>query len=799
MLKDTPSGGLVYLVGIGGCGMSGLAHLLLDAGYTVAGSDVADNQEIQQLRSRGVAVHWGHAAAHVQMSRPFLVAYTSAVRRDNPELLAAEQLQVPIVRRAILLAALLSCQRGICVAGMHGKTTTSAWLAFALERLQVQPSYAVGAAVPQLARHARLACADAANVAGDGRREASILPAGDSPRPWFVIEADESDGTLRTFRPEHAIVLNVDEEHLDYYANFEAICDEFETFAGQTRGHLVFCADDANLVQLFAGMPRAVSYGFNPLAHYRIEMQAPEARPSGSLSIGGALRPTTRFEVWQGAEKLGDFTTRLVGARNVSNAGAIIALLHQMGFDPQRIAMAMASFTGAARRQEELFRDECWRVFDDYGHHPEEITATLRALKGLGCRRLLVAFQPHRFTRTRDLLARFATSFREADRLWLTEIYAASEPAIAGINGALLADTIRAQGQPVEYVPALRDLPAAVRAAMQPGDLVLFLGAGDITCAAHELARQLGGERAALKARLFEELARQLSAPSVLRQDEPLAKRTTLRVGGPADFYVEPATEEDLAEVIRFCRLRKLPFRMLGRGSNLLVRDGGFRGVVLCLAGPLFSRVEVGGERLRCGAGAKLKAVANEAKRHGLGGLEFLEGIPGSVGGALRMNAGAMGAATFEVLEAVRYMDDQGQIHERPVEQVEVRYRSCPFFKEHIALEAVFRGVPASREAIEQRMQECSRKRWDSQPAAPSAGCMFKNPTAIPAGKLIDELGLKGTRVGGARVSEEHGNFLVNDGNATAQDVLALIEIIKERAKSERGINLETEVEILGE
>ncbi|MBI3192130.1 MAG: UDP-N-acetylmuramate dehydrogenase [Pedosphaera parvula] len=302
-----------------------------------------------------------------------------------------------------------------------------------------------------------------------------------------------------------------------------------------------------------------------------------------------------------------------------------------------------------------------------------------------------------------------------------------------------------------------------------------------------------------MKTRLFEELSAQLSSAAVVRMDEPLAKRTTLRVGGPADFYVEPASEAELATVVRFCRTRHLPFRMLGRGSNLLIKDGGFRGVLICLAGPAFSQIEVQGERLRCGAGAKLKAVANEAKRHALGGLEFLEGIPGSVGGALRMNAGAMGAATFEVIESVRCMDYEGQAHELPVGQIEVRYRSCPFFKEHIALGAVFHAPPAPRELIEQRMQECSRKRWDSQPAAPSAGCMFKNPAAIPAGKLIDELGLKGARVGGARVSDEHGNFIVNDGNATAQDVLDLIEIIKERAKAARNIELETEVEIIGE
>ena len=295
------------------------------------------------------------------------------------------------------------------------------------------------------------------------------------------------------------------------------------------------------------------------------------------------------------------------------------------------------------------------------------------------------------------------------------------------------------------------------------------------------------------------ELEKSVSRETVIRRDEPLAKRTTLRVGGPADLYVEPANEADLAAVVRFCAGHKRPLFVLGRGSNLLVRDQGFRGVVICLAQPAFSRIEFTGERLRCGAGAKLKAVAVEAKRHGVAGLEFLEGIPGTVGGALRMNAGAMGGAMFDAVESVRVMDYLGTVLEVAPEELTVAYRSCATLKTHIAIGAGLRGQSGSPEEIGRRMNEYSQKRWKSQPAAPSAGCMFKNPAAIPAGKLIDELGLKGTRVGGASVSAEHGNFIVTDGTATARDVLELIESVRQRVRAERGIELETEVEVIGE
>ena len=298
---------------------------------------------------------------------------------------------------------------------------------------------------------------------------------------------------------------------------------------------------------------------------------------------------------------------------------------------------------------------------------------------------------------------------------------------------------------------------------------------------------------------IFENLKTRLPQ-AVVRRNEPLGNRTTLRVGGCADVYVEPSSEEDLGRVILACHQDHVPFMILGRGSNLLVRDGGIRGVVICLAHPCFSTIEVMGCDLRCGAGARLKAAAAMARESSLGGLEFLEGIPGSVGGALRMNAGAMGSAIFEVVTQVRFMDESGQVYERNVSRVPVQYRSCPLFKTNTALAATLRGRPDSKEAIARRADEFNRKRWATQPKEPSAGCIFKNPsTTVSAGKLIAELGLKGARRGGAAVSTVHGNFIVNEGSATARDVLELIDLIKTRAKEERGVELREEVEIIGQ
>jgi UDP-N-acetylenolpyruvoylglucosamine reductase len=299
---------------------------------------------------------------------------------------------------------------------------------------------------------------------------------------------------------------------------------------------------------------------------------------------------------------------------------------------------------------------------------------------------------------------------------------------------------------------------------------------------------QLGGE-----------VRKRLSAGAVVRVNEPLASHTTLKVGGKADCYVEPTSEADLTALTRWCWSERVPLFVLGRGSNLLIRDGGLRGVVVCLANPAFARVECDADRLRCGAGARLKAVAQVAREVNLGGMEFLEGIPGSLGGALRMNAGAMGCGLYEIVVSVWAMSQKGTVLEVPRDELQVAYRDCALFRDHLALGAVLQGEPTSLETITERRRLYNERRWSTQPAAPSAGCMFKNPPGIAAGRLIDELGLKGARVGKAVVSDVHANFIVNEGGATASEVLALVSLVRERVEAERGIALETEVEIVGE
>jgi UDP-N-acetylenolpyruvoylglucosamine reductase len=385
----------------------------------------------------------------------------------------------------------------------------------------------------------------------------------------------------------------------------------------------------------------------------------------------------------------------------------------------------------------------------------------------------------------------FGRAFDDADHVVVTNVYGSNEAPVPGVTGQIIVDEIARHGhRGVTYQPRLERVHCDVGNMIDSGDLVLSLGAGNI----HEQLSILAADLV-----IAERLKAIVGEEGDVRLYEPLSKHTTLRVGGPAQFWVEPRNETAFAELIRFCRRENLPLFVIGRGSNLLVRDGGIRGVVVHPCGGDFDKIDINGQEITAGVGAKLKEIAYAGKGAGLGGLEWMEGIPGAVGGGLRMNAGAMGAQTFENVVSVRYLDANGDTHTKSRDELEVHYRHFPLLEQNFAVSAVFRGKPAPKEEITRKLEASQEKRRTSQPIAKSAGCIFKNTNTIPAGKLVDELGLKNACVGQARVSEVHGNFIVNDGGATADEMLELIDKIKATAREKRGIELETEVQIVGE
>jgi len=743
----------IHLIGVAGSGMSGIAGLLLSLGHHVSGSDRVTTVETERLQKLGLEFYLQHTAEAVKNAD--LVIYSSAIRPGNVEYDEAVRTNRSMVRRADALAAILNCKKGIIVAGMHGKTTTSSMAAHVLRVGGVKPSHYVGAEIPILGTNAHW----------------------DAEGEYFVAEGDESDGTLAFYHSEHAIILNIEEEHLDYYEDLAAIEVVFNQVLDQTRGNIFYCADDANATRLCVPRPRSISYGESSTADYRFQ-----------TILSKAFR--SQFKVFKHGTWLGDFTLNVPGKHNVSNATCVIALATELGVGVEKIAEAFESFRGAKRRFEVKYRSDNYMVVDDYGHHPSEIRATLNTAHAMGAKRVFVMFQPHRYSRTLALKDEFGTAFQGAEAVYVADVYPASEKPIPGVTGQTIVDAIAATGQGgAVYQPDRSQIPIELGRQLLPDDLVLSLGAGHI----HEQGTALAQDLARL-----EEL-QSVMGPGLIRLYEPLSKHTTLRVGGPAQFWVEPETEAGFTSLVRHTINNNIPLMVMGRGSNLLIRDGGIRGVVVHLARGEFRKIEVNGGQITAGVGVKLKELAYAARDAEIGGFEWMEGIPGNVGGGLRMNAGAMGAETFGNVVSVRYMDKNCGIHTKTAAELDVNYRDVPTFKTNYALSATFRGHKSNPDKIERLLEESMHKRRSSQPRESNAGCIFKNPGQCPAGKLVDELGLKNLSVGKARVSEVHGNFIVNDGGARASDVLELIDKIKAVALKERGIELHTEVQIVGE
>ena len=748
----------IHLIGVAGSGMSGIAALLLDLGYKVSGSDKSTTVETERLKNAGLEFFCPHTAESVAGAAA--VVYSSAVRPGrNVAYDAAAAAGIPLFRRAEALASILRRKKGIVIAGMHGKTTTSSMAAHVLREAGLHPSHYVGAEIPLLGTNARW----------------------DHEGAHMVAEGDESDGTLALYHPTHAIVLNIEEEHLDFYRDLDHINSVYRQLLDQTTGTSYFCAADPGASSLCAGRPRTRSYGWD----HSCDFSAQQVEIMGQ---------STGFTVFRGTDALGHIILNIPGRHNVLNALAVIALATDLNVPFERIAWALSTFRGAKRRFDVKLRSPHYTIVDDYGHHPTEVAATLETARRFTQGRVLCIFQPHRYTRTQLLRDQFAAAFSHCDALFVLDVYAASELPIPGISGQTIADAVKAhEGDKIRVfsTPSHHEARAAAGNFLRPSDLLITLGAGNV----HEIGSRLAEDIATL-AQMTEALA---DPDATLRLYEPMTRHTTMKIGGPAQFWIEPTTAESFSRLVRFCREHGIPTRVVGRGSNLLIRDGGIKGAVIHPSGGEFDEISVSGNTIRAGSGVRFKRLAAAARSAGLAGFEWMEGIPGSVGGGLRMNAGAMGTETFDQVVSVRYLDATGAIREKSREQFTVKYRSVPEFIDHYCLSAVFKGSPAPVTEIDTRTQLSIDKRKSSQPIAASAGCIFKNPGPCPAGRLIDELGLKDVSVGAARVSPIHGNFIVNDGGASAAHVLALIDLIRAKARTERGLELETEVQIIGD
>jgi UDP-N-acetylmuramate--alanine ligase len=450
----------IHFVGIGGIGMSGIAEVLLTLGHQVSGSDMQETDVTRRLVAHGALVTYGHSAAAVGAETD-VVVISSAVKYSNPEIGRARELGIPVIPRAEMLAELMRLKEGIAVAGTHGKTTTTSLIASILFRVGRDPTAVIGGVVHALGGASRLGQGD-----------------------LLVAEADESDGSFLLLTPAIAVVTNIDPEHLDYYGDMERVRAAFAEFVNRVPfyGMGVLCLDSVNVRALLPHIrKRVVTYGTTSDADY-------QAR---DLCVVGM---DTVFEAVHRGEVLGTVRLRLPGRHQALNALAAIAVARQLDVPFDDIRAALAEFGGIHRRFELCGESGGVKVFSDYGHHPEEIRATLAAAReGFG-RRIVAIFQPHRYTRTRDLFNEFLECFDDADHVFLTDIYPAGEEPLDGLSGDVLYWALKRRGHmDVSYVPRVEDVVAEVKGHLRPGDVVMVMGAGSIHHVAEDLVRQIAG------------------------------------------------------------------------------------------------------------------------------------------------------------------------------------------------------------------------------------------------------------------------------------------------------------------
>lgn len=766
----------LLMVGAGGMGMAPLALYLRGRGYRVLGYDDQLRHQVRELLAGAGVELLASAELPQGVDR---VVRTSAARLEHPLIKQAIDAGIPVLRRGEMLAEEARQRRFVAIAGSHGKTTTTAMLISALRQAGTAADYVLG------------------GLFADGSKPASYTGIG-----CLAAEVDESDGTIDGFSPAITALVNLDWDHADYYQNPKAIEAAFGRLCARTSEAILLPEGDLNLLRIAQGSAgdgvRIYTVGQGGDFSYR---PVEQRECSTVIELAGAYAEGQALQA----------TVNAGGLFNAANGAMALAAAKLIGAELS--GESLRHYPGVRRRQTLLFNKPALAVFQDYAHHPAEIEAFLTfARQAYPERRLVVVFQPHRYTRTLQFKERFASVLSSADRVALLEVYAASEAPIEGANSAGIVELVDKRCEPV-----LADSEQALFTALAEERglprVILFVGAGDIEDWADEYVEHLKSEAAdgleimktkpnAKKSEGEEWWQRALALldDKQLKQNEPLAKKTTMMVGGNARYYAEPQDEAALEKLVGLARGAGVEIFFLGRGSNLIVADSGFDGLVIRLGGDYWSEIRpLGDSLLYARAGARLKQLCGDAAKLGLKGFEFLEGIPGTVGGSLRMNAGAMGNWIFDVVHTVRFMSLTGTIHELPAASFHAGYRHCAELREAVALSAVFKASgQAGQESIRQQLEAFSGKRKSSQPREPSAGCIFKNPDGNHAGKLIDQLGLKGKTVGGAMVSPVHGNFIVNTGAATATDVLTLVREVRAAVLEKTGIALEPEALLLG-
>jgi UDP-N-acetylmuramate--alanine ligase len=773
-----PAPARVHFVGIGGVSMSGLARILLDWGYVVSGSDRQASSATTLLESLGIEVQIGHLDGHLAGAADILVVTPPAFTGAPVEIRAAASNGAEILRRGQLLGLIANERLPVAAAGSHGKSTTSGMLTTALFEIGDDPSYSVGATVGSTGRNAD---------SGTGAT--------------FVVEADEYDRALLWLRPQVAIITTVSFDHPDIFVDQTDYDQVFVDFAAQVLpgGTLVISADDEGCKRVLARIRERdldvtiVTFGMSSGADWHLR------RGDMSWEI-----------VAPGDGTVHPLRLQVPGAHNVANATAAVAAITALGYPVGDAVRGVEAFAGVGRRFEHKGAVGGIDVIDDYAHHPDEILATLAgARERFPDRRIVALFQPHTFSRTAIMLEEFATSLDAADVPLLLEIYPAREENTWGVTSTTVAERMTREA-PVMATPA--EAVAWLASHARRGDVVLTLGAGDVTEVGTHLVERLRDQAVASRNR---RMVRDTWIPlghagAMIERNADMAMFTTMQLGGKADFLLRAPTPQVLIEALAWAEQEGLPVTVIGGGSNLLVGDGGVRGLVLVArtpgqraAGLLQVEDEGDSVLVRAGAQVPISWLARRAAERGWAGLDWAVGLPGQVGGATVNNAGAHGSEMQDQLEEIVVFED-GDVHHYnrawllPSRRT-TRIKGTPRPRPWVVLRSCFRLTKGDRTTLVGLADQQADFRKRIQPTGACSGSIFVNPQGDFAGMLLDKAGIQGLQVGAMRFSDKHANWMLNTGGGTARDAWELICMARGIVRERFGIDLRPEIERIGE
>lgn len=746
MFKDK---GHVHFVGVCGIGMAGLAHMLKMLGYRVSGCDRRLNHLGGWLMANDIKCSDGHSEQHVSSDLDFVVR-TPAVSDFEAELCRAKELGIPVYSRGEVLANILNqftCS--IAVSGTHGKTSTSTFMTQVLRACNCTPGWVIG---------------------GENRILGGVSELGNGE--FVVVESDESDGTLAGYHPTVSVINNIEFDHMDYFKDKAAFELCFRKLIDQTKRLVIYNIDDPVCRELCAD--KGLSFGKSENADYQIKNIINQ--------VDGMMFLVSHAEIERWIK------VPVFGEHNVYNAAAVYAVSTELGLETEDIIAGLKTISLPDRRFEKVYDKDNICVVTDYSHHPTEIKALIDMVRSSqDFKRLRVVFQPHRYSRTKTLGMEFPAAFDGVDELVLLPVYSASEKPV---EGGTCIDLYKhfLESSDCDIKPILSfSIEKALeyyRWTLQAGDLLLIVGAGDVNVIAEEIRERGLSIHPVLPD----------SLTGVIETDKPLGVRTTFGCGGTADYYADISCKEQLRYIYEFAKANDLPLNIIGGGSNMLVSDLGVRGIVCRLVKDMAAIYCDDKGCIVAGAGITNSSLLKYMKEKDYSGLEFLAGVPGTLGGAVRMNAGAFGSEIFDYIMSVEYFDGEFASLNRC--HMKASYRKTPKNLENKIISRVVLKV--HKNLFDEELVKKYRDKRSWQKKYRTAGSTFKNPSAdVSAGRLIDDAFRHPVRVGGAVTAQEHFNFICTDSSATASDVMALIKYIRMTVLKKYDITLETEVIML--